>query len=250
MRVRPFVRYSRMAAGSLLTCAPLLFARRPQTTLRVLCIGAFEYLARLGGRRLDRKARRALACACDFGALRNDFYDQGNLDRHSYRDLRRRLSALVPQTATHRYIRALRSAERGRPIFGPKGFSEPAAVVAYRVRVLELSLSWLQVISRRLIKPRVFQSLVALVGLVQLVDDVIDWKDDCASRRPTYVTALLREWRQPSRQSLADLHRYANHFRGLLVAAAQSDAEATPLAIAGLLVWFLATALMKVRFAR
>src|SRR5688572_16354762 len=76
-RPRQLTRCVRMAVSSLFSCIPLSLARRPQTPLRLLCIGAFDYVARLRGRSLDTAARTALACACDLGALRNDFYDQG-----------------------------------------------------------------------------------------------------------------------------------------------------------------------------
>lgn len=244
--MRKLFRYGGMAAASFLTCIPMLLARRPRTPLRVLCIGAFDYLARLHGRRLDHTDRMALAYACDFGALRNDFYDQHELDRSSYRELRLSLRRLAPEEATHRYILALRQAERGRPAFGPDGFSEPAAVVKYRIRVVVLSLAWLQAISRRSIEPLFFDALVALVGLIQLVDDLLDWKDDSACRRPTYATAFLRDWTQLSRESIKHIQIHANRFRGLLVAASERDPGAALLTLAGVLVWLIVIALTKI----
>jgi hypothetical protein len=247
-RIWRVLRYTGMAATSLFACVPLLLARRPQTSLRLLCIGAFEYLARLQGRGLDRRARLAVACACDFGALRNDFYDQGYLDRNSYRELRRSLRRLVPEMATHRYIRKLRHTERGRPSFGLDRFPEPAAVTEYRGRVLVLSLAWLRVVSRRSMTPRSFRCLVALVGLVQLVDDLLDWKEDWACRRPTYVTAFLNDWKGPSSEIVKHIQVHANRFRGALVAASERDLKAAPFAIAGFLVWIVALVLLKIRF--
>ena len=237
----------KLAAISLIACVPLLVARRPRTPLRVLFIGALDYAARLGGSRLDRARRMALACACDFGALRNDFYDQRELNPRAYRALRRNLRDLAPRTATSTYIRDLREAERRRPVFESGGFSEPHAVIEYRTRVIAVSLGWLQAISRRSFEPVVFEALLALVALVQLVDDLLDWRDDWASRRPTYVTAFLREWAQP-RQALKQLHAHANHFRTLLVAASDHRVEVAPLTLAGGIVWLIATALIRIRF--
>src|SRR5688572_4684157 len=137
------LRFVRIAATSLIACLPLLLARRPRTPLRVLCIGAFEYAARLDGHRLDRAARLALAYACDYGAVRNDYYDQQELDRHSYRALRLALRDLAPQPAMLRYLRDLREAERRRPVVGGRGAFEPGSVVEYRDRVLVVSLRWL-----------------------------------------------------------------------------------------------------------
>lgn len=225
-----------------------MLARCPKTPLRALCIGAFEYFGRLRGGKLDHTRRRALAYACDFGALRNDFYDQRELNRRSYRELRQRLRGLVPDRATHRYIQNLRAAERGRPVFRPHEGFEPGEVVAYRLRVLVLSLEWLQEISRKSIEPRLFQALVALVALIQLVDDLIDWKDDWACRRPTYVTAYSHQWAQPSRKSLRQLQCHADRLRSELLA--ERNIEAMPFMLAGLLTWILAAALIKVRFPR
>lgn len=238
-----------IAAVSLVRCLPLLLARRPRTPLRVLCIGAFEYLGRLRGGRLDHTRRTALAYACDFGALRNDFYDQRELDRSFYRELRQSLRLLAPKPAIHRYIRELRQTERERPAFGPDGFPEPARVVEYRLRVIVLSLTWLVVVSRRSIEPSLFRALVALVGLVQLVDDLLDWKDDWASRRPTYVTAFLRNWTRLS-ESRAQIHLHANRFRGVLLSACEQDLEAAPLMLAGVFVWVLAVMLIRIRLPR
>lgn len=249
-RPRQLLRCVRLAVSSLLSCIPLLLVRRPKTPLRLLCIGAFDYVARLRGHSLGPNARTALACACDLGALRNDFYDQGTFDRRFYRELRHDLRRLVPESATHRYIRDLRQTERGRPAFGPGAFSEPAAVVEYRLRVLVVSLAWLQVISRRSMEPRVFQSFVALVGLIQLVDDLLDWKDDWACRRPTYVTAFLSDSARPSSRSVTPIRLHANRFCGLLIGTMEQDLNVAPLTVAGIFVWVVARALMKVRFSR
>lgn len=248
-RIHGFFRCSHLAVVSLITCLPLLVARRPRTPLRVLCIGAFEYLARLDGRKLDRAVRMALAYACDFGALRNDFYDQRDFDRRFYRDLRRGLCRLAPPAETRRYILELRKAERGRPIFGPDGFPEPRAVVEYRNNVLEVSLVWLQAISGRSLEPGLFQAVVALVALIQLVDDLIDWKDDFSCRRPTYVTAFLHELAGPPNEAIGHIRLHANRFRGMLAAASVGRLDAVPLALAGGIVWLVAILLMRIRFA-
>src|SRR5688572_3536463 len=247
-RMRRLLQVLKLATAALCTCAPLLVARRPRTPLRVLCIGAFEYAARVGGGRLDSARRMALACACDFGALRNDFYDQRELNPQAYRQLRRSMGELAPKAATQHYVRALRETERGRPVFEPGGFAEPHAVIEYRNRVLAISLGWLQAISRRSLEPVMFEALLALVGLIQLVDDILDWKDDWTARRPTYVTAFLREWTQPPCHALTHLRAHANQFRGSLVSASERRLEIAPLMLAGFLVWMMAVVLARIRF--
>jgi hypothetical protein len=112
---------SRLAATSLLACIPMIWAPRPRTPLRVLCVSAFEYLARLQGPGLGREGRLALAHACDLGAMCNDFYDQREFDGSVYRELRRDLKVLASETATRLYLRELRQAERQRPVRGTRG---------------------------------------------------------------------------------------------------------------------------------
>ena len=104
------------AVSAVMVCSPMLLAARPKTPLRVFCIAAFEYLARLRGGKLGRTRRLAIAHACDFGSLRDDYYDHRKLDSTEYRSLRRTLRRLAPETATSRYIQELRQAERNRPI--------------------------------------------------------------------------------------------------------------------------------------
>ena len=245
--IRRFLQFGGIAAASLVTCAPLFLARRPRTPLRVLCIGAFDYAARLAGHRLDQSRRIALAHACDFGALRNDFYDQHRFKAGEYRRLRRSIAHLAPQMETRHYIHELRRAERGRPVFEPGGFAEPQAVIEYRNRVLSLSLGWLQSISHRSLEPVMFEALLALVALVQLVDDLLDWKDDWACRRPTYVTAFLRDWSQPSRPLWHQLHAHANGLWRFLVDASGRRVEVAPLMLAGGVVWVMAMVILRLR---
>jgi hypothetical protein len=247
-RLRRLTRCIRLALSSMVTCAPMFVARRPETPLRVLCVGTFEYAARLGGSGLSPEARRALAWACDFGALRNDYYDQRRLDRLSYRDLRGRVRGGC-ETATRRYIRALRQVERGRPPSSGGGFPDPAPVVEYRQRVLAVSLGWLQGVSGRAVAPHFLRALLALVGLIQLVDDLIDWRDDWSARRPTFVTAFLRESEGPGRVA-TPLRAIADRFRTLLAAGSRRHVETAPVAMAGACVWLLAVVLVRIRFGR
>ena len=93
------------AVSAVMVCSPMLLAARPKTPLRVFCIAAFEYLARLRGGTLGRTRRLAIAHACDFGSLRDDYYDHRKLDSTEYRSLRRTLRRLAPETATSRYFK-------------------------------------------------------------------------------------------------------------------------------------------------
>lgn len=236
-----------LALWSFVHCLPILAAMRPKTPLRVLCIAAFEYLSRLEGRSQKPSTRAALAFACDFGALRNDFYDQKELNRSEYRTLRLALRRLVPDRLTRRYMHNLRQAERSRPLLRvDPGFESSA--VEYRNRVLVLSMDWLHGIACVRWNAALFQSLVALTGLIQLVDDLLDWEDDWKHRRPSYITAVLNRSAKASPDIYRCVHLRANHFRDILLTTSNEHPEAAPVAMAGIAVWALAVALARIRF--
>ena len=287
---------------------PLLWSDHPQTSLRVLCIAAFEYLACARGGTLDVRARRTLAVGCDLGAVANDHYDQGVFDRRAWRGLRRTLGHLAPWSGTARYLRGLRVLERSRPVAspGPDGFADQDAVVRYRSGVVALSLEWLWGLipgprpstdlshgargsdaraaeeargatcsspgettargtdGRAVLAPQgatcstsgdsalrdgeahaAVAGLAPLVQLVQLVDDLLDWRDDLAGRRPTYVTAFVlgpppsRDDARGSVRALAD--------RFWREARAHKDGIFGPMLVSAWMAWLLARALIVVR---
>ncbi len=246
-----FARVAAAAASAVVVCFPLLLAPRPKTPLRILCIAAFEFLARLQGEMLGKRRRLAMALACDFGSLCDDHYDHGRLDVAQYRSLRRELWGLAPETATSRYIWELRQAERGRPILSESDPGMADAVIAmieYRTAVLELSLRWMQEISGLSLEGVKFNVLLDLVGLMQIADDVLDWKEDQAAGCPSYVTALLLNRRTTG--VAAPLRAQADALLHRVVEAARQDAGAVPFAFAGALTWTLVVALLKARFPR
>jgi hypothetical protein len=236
------------AMSALMVCSPLLLAARPKTPLRVFCIAAFEFFARLEGRTLGRQRRQAIAHACDFGSLRDDYYDHRILDAVEYRSLRCRLRQVAPRDATTRYTRELREAERSRPMLTAGNSEIARAVIAYRTRVLDLSLRWLHAISGLKIESVRFHVLLSLVGLMQLADDLLDWKDDQAAKRPSYVTASLLA--RPRSAVAVPLRAQADAWLQRMIGAARQEAAAVPLAIAGVVTWTFVTALLRLRFPR
>jgi hypothetical protein len=224
----------------------MLLAARPKTPLRVFCIVAFEFLARLRGGTLGRQRRLAMAHACDFGSLRDDYYDHRILDATEYRSLRCNLRRMAPEAATFRYIQLLRQAERSRPILTASTPKVAHAVIAYRTGVLDLSLRWLQEISGLTIESVRFRVLLSLVGLTQLADDLLDWKDDQTVKRPSYVTAFLVDG--PRSSVAMPLRAQADALLQSMVAAAKKDADVVPLAMAGVLAWTFVVALLRLRF--
>ena len=246
LRITELARVAGTAVSAVMVCLPMLLAARPKTPLRVFCIAAFEYLARLRGGTLGRRRRLAIAHACDFGSLRDDYYDHRILDATEYRSLRCKLRRMAPEAATSRYIQQLRQAERNRPIISESTPGVADAVIGYRTWVLDLSLRWLQEISGLSVESVKFQLLLNLVGLMQLADDLLDWKEDHAVRRPSYVTAFLLD--RPRTGVAMPLRAQADALLQRMVGAARQDADAVPLAMAGVLTWTFVIALLRLRF--
>src|SRR5687768_17376516 len=140
--ITELVRVARTSVSAVMVCSPMLLEARPRTPLRVFCIAAFEYLARVQGGTLGRRRRLAIAHACDFGSLCDEYYDVQKLARSEYRSLRRALRRLVPEGSTFRYIQQLRKAERERPILSARTPGVGRAVIVYRASVIDLSLRW------------------------------------------------------------------------------------------------------------
>jgi hypothetical protein len=179
---------------------------RPATPLRSLCVAALDYIARTDGQQLDRKKRMSLNCVMNLGALMNDHFDQHDFSKRDYRKLRKQLAADETARAVYRvYFRKLRQMERNRPRLETPGRENLANEVAgYRENVVRLSLSALAAIA--LPKPEgadrlgsqafyreegYIQHLFTLVMLIQICDDLLDWRRDWRTGLPTYVTAQL-----------------------------------------------------------
>jgi hypothetical protein len=80
---------------------------------------------------------------------------------------------------------------------------------------------------------------------MQLADDLIDWKDDQAARRPSYVIAFLLD--QPRIAVAMALRAQADALLRRTVGAARRDAGTLPFAVAGVLTWTFVIALLRVR---
>jgi hypothetical protein len=159
-----------------------------------LCVAAFDFAARTEGHRLDREKRRALSCLLDLGALINDHFDQHRFCKRSYRGLRKQLAANeTARNAYRAYFRQLRQAERSRlRLRFPCREDILKNVADYRENVVRLSLSALAAIAFD--RPCTLNScphLFALVMLIQICDDLLDWRKDWRAGLPTFVTAEL-----------------------------------------------------------
>jgi hypothetical protein len=163
-------------------------------------------MARVDGRRLGQEKRKALSCFLDLGALINDYLDQHRFCKSSYRKLRKQLANdETVRTVYRSYFRELRHAERNRPRLGLSCREEILKETAnYRETVVRISLSALAAItfdqtngdiladhSTSQVKEARFSHLFALVMLIQICDDLLDWRRDWRADLPTFATAEL-----------------------------------------------------------
>jgi hypothetical protein len=128
------------------------------------------------------------------GALINDHFDQHQVCKHTYRGLRRQLTADADSRAVYReYFRQVRQAERNRPrLSGRENLLREVA--GYREKVVRLSLAALAAIAfgRTDIADGAFPAnLFAPVMLIQICDDLLDWRKDWRAGLPTFVTAAV-----------------------------------------------------------
>jgi hypothetical protein len=98
--------------------------------------------------------------------------------------------------------------------------------------------------------PRLLQGLEALVGLVMLVDDLLDWPADEEAGIPTFVTAHLSADGRPSPQTWSRVRDLADGFRSTLDSAGSAEPALGPLVLAGLVVWFGAIILTHIQRVR
>jgi hypothetical protein len=207
---------------SVASCAFWNRRQRPATPLRTLCVVAFDFIARTGGQRLRREERTALSCLLDLGALINDHFDQHQLRKCSYRRLRKQLATNETARSVYRgYFRDLRQAERNRPrLWLPRREGIRKEAADYRETVVRISLSALAAIAfgqrndgagddsrnSRAKEARLSQ-LFPLVMLIQICDDLLDWRRDWRAGLPTFATAELLECAGQAKDGRTDFRR-------------------------------------------
>lgn len=188
----------RVALGSVLRSVRLLFADRPGTLLRVLCIAAFDMLHVLRcSTRLTREQIRLLAVVLDYGAHVNAQLDNKPLDTVDSHAAWRELDAAGLWRLADDYRNRLQEQERRRPAAGGCR-DDYAAVELYREAVVRLSLGMLAALVFDL--PTVeagfqateeeedLQLLVRIVMQCQVIDDVLDYSADSAADLPGFLT--------------------------------------------------------------
>ena len=176
----------------------LLFAR-PKTPLRVLCAVTFDTMHRLRtSKRLPYSSQITLLALLDLGALMNARLDQKRFDERDYDVLQDKLTAAGLAELADDYLARLHAIEQCRP--QPDGNNQRhREVVSYRESVIRISLA--AVVSISFDCDRIDEGLDAILGdddlqlvfkivmLIQVIDDVLDYKKDAAAGLPSFLTA-------------------------------------------------------------
>lgn len=206
---------SMRAALASLACfyrsVPLLFRAAPATPLRVLCIVALDAIHVLRhSSPLTRQRREELSILLDFQACTNAAWDDKPLRWSEYQALRERLEAAGLTPCIREYLERLRRLETARPTVG-KGIQRVDAVREYREAVVRLSLATVAGIAlhARHIDEAIdatdadgdVAALFHMAMQCQVIDDVLDYKEDLASGLPAFMTAA------PLPQALASTAR-------------------------------------------
>ena len=185
--------------GCLLRGLPLFFRAAPRTPLRVLCVIALDTVHVLrNARRLPRKSREQLATFLDFQACTNAVWDGKDLCLAEYRSLRQQLEQAGLGLWITEYLARLGELESRRPALGG-GLQNFNDVRSYREAVVRLSLATITAIALRaecledaLRATDCDSDVAALFGMAmqcQIIDDVVDYREDLAVGLPSFLTA-------------------------------------------------------------
>ena len=199
-RSRPGALRSSLAAfRCFLRGLPLFVAATPKTPLRVLCVMALDTLHLLRHSQPMPRARlRQVAMLLDFEACTNAEWDQKGLCRIEYQSLRLQLEQAGLGSLIDDYLTRLGYVENRRPCIGgaQPQFDE---VRAYREAVARLSLAppvaialdvaSLEAAMRATEVDADVASLFRIAMLCQIIDDVMDYREDRAAGLPSFLTA-------------------------------------------------------------
>jgi len=214
-------RTSGVALASLLRHAPRFLHDSPRTPLRVLCIAALDTAHVLRFKTPMPRARvDALAMFLDFGACTNAAWDRKPLDEAERVALRQRLDASGETARIDEYLTRLGDLESRRPPLGGnhRRFDE---VRAYREGVVRVSLATATAIAmgtesvqaelRATERDSNFETLFRIVMQCQIVDDVLDYREDRASGLPSFLTSV-RHLQQAIVMTADAVRAYGGHW--------------------------------------
>jgi hypothetical protein len=189
-----------IAFRSVLRGLSLFLSERPRTTLRVLCIMAFDTLYMLrNAKPLPRRKLRTLAALLDFGACANAAFDNKHCCPHEWRRTQQLLEEAGIQASVVEYLRRLWDLESTRPLPGRDNgrFQE---VALYREAVVRLSLGMVAAAAnggqslyqgiRSTYCEADLNILFRTAMQCQIMDDVLDYREDLSGGFPSFLTAL------------------------------------------------------------
>jgi hypothetical protein len=183
----------------LLRSLPLFLSTVPRTPLRVLCIVALDTIHVLRhSQPLSRRRRRELATLLDFQSCTNAVWDRKPVCAEAHQAQRQRLEKAGLGPWIGEYAARLRELEGRRPPVGGdrRRFD---AVRSYREAVVRLSLATIAAIALR--EERLDEGILAthedgdvaalfrMAMQCQIIDDVVDYKEDLAMGLPSFLTA-------------------------------------------------------------
>ena len=203
---------------------PLFLCPSPGTPLRVLCVMAFDFLhLRRSGRLLGQARRKALATLLDFGALVNADLDNKGHFAGERKRMRQLLDDAGLNAPVGEYLRELTKLERERPVPGGD-LMQAQKVITYRESVVRLSLGMMAAAAahcatgpgegtQATFVDAELNLLFRIVMQCQIMDDVLDYREDCEGGLPTFLTAVTSRGQALELASKAS-SAYARHTPG------------------------------------
>jgi hypothetical protein len=213
----------------------LFFCAAPRTPLRVLAIIALDTLHVLRhSQPLPRRRIGELAMLLDFQACANAAWDGKDLCEAEYHAIRQRLEQTGLGERVEEYLNRLRELESQRPSTGGdhRRFDE---VRSYREAVARMSFATaiafafdvdgLEDGTRLIHCDGDLQTLFQIVMQCQVIDDVVDFREDRSASLPSFLTACA-SLPQSIELTVKAVRHYATS------RARPSDAAVCPLSIA------------------
>lgn len=200
-RLRPSISASVTSIASVLRGFPLLFAARPRTPLRVLCVMAFDTLYRLrNSMRMPAGKLVMLSSLLDCGGCVNAFYDKKSFCRKEYGTTRRLLQDAGLGELVDEYLGRLEKLEGERPSIGGD-YRQHGQVQLYREAVVRLSLGSVAATAfeaasvgegvRAINRDHDLEILFRIVMQCQIIDDVLDFREDACRGLPSFLTSTI-----------------------------------------------------------
>jgi len=218
------LRASLVSIACLLRSLPLFVSAAPRTPLRVLCIVALDTIHVLRhSQPLSRRRRRELATLLDFQSCTNAVWDGKPVHAEEHQAQRQCLETAGLGPWIEDYALRLRELEIRRPPVGGdrRRFD---AVRSYREAVARLSLATIAAVAldaddldeglRLTHHDGDVAALFRMAMQCQIVDDVVDYREDLSAGLPSFLTAsaslpLALSWSAEASRSYALLPAHA-----------------------------------------